>query len=81
MIFEVGFLVLVSPKGHQVHTLTNMKKEPYKHSLITAISTLLLMGISQNRVAPFTPQIIRIESPQRDPQNVSETPISVPYTP
>ena len=43
-LFEVGFDFLVSPKGHQVYTLTNIKKEPYIHSAITVIYTLLHLG-------------------------------------
>ena len=37
-------MFLVSPKGHQVYTLTNLKKEPYIHSPITVIYTLLQMS-------------------------------------
>ena len=29
---EVGYISLVSPKGHRVYTLTNIKKEAYIHS-------------------------------------------------
>ena len=34
---EVGYIFLVPPKGHQVSTLTNIKKEPYIHSPKTEI--------------------------------------------
>ena len=43
--YEVGFIFLVSPKGHQVYTLTNIETEPYIHSPITVISTLLHMSL------------------------------------
>ena len=33
-IYEVGFIFLVSPKGHSIYTLTNNQKEPYIHSPI-----------------------------------------------
>ena len=36
-LYEVGYIFLVPPKGHQVYTLTNTKKEPYIHSPITEI--------------------------------------------
>ena len=32
LILEAGYIFLVPPKGHQVYTLTNIKKEPYIHS-------------------------------------------------
>ena len=38
---EVGFIFLVLLRGHQVYTLTYLRKEPYIHSPTTAIQTLL----------------------------------------
>ena len=35
--YEVGYIFLVPPKGHQVYTLTNISKEPYIHSPKTEI--------------------------------------------
>ena len=35
--YEVGYIFLVPPTGHQVYTLTNMIKEPYIHSPKTVI--------------------------------------------
>ena len=37
MLCEVGYIFRVSPKGHPVYTLTNIKKEPYIHSPVTEI--------------------------------------------
>ena len=39
--YEVGFILLVSSKGHPRYTLTNIRKKPYIHSSIAAICTLL----------------------------------------
>ena len=43
-VYEVGFIFLVPPKGHQVYTLTNIKKEPNIHSPKTVQETLLHVG-------------------------------------
>ena len=48
---EVGFVYLVSPKGHPIYTLTNFEKEPCTHSPITVIQTLfhVRFGVSEIR--------------------------------
>ena len=40
ILYEVGFIFLVPPKGDPAYTLTNFKKEPYIHSPKTEIPTL-----------------------------------------
>ena len=44
-LYHVGFIFLVSPKGHQIYTLTNIQKEPYIHSPKAEIETLLQIGL------------------------------------
>ena len=44
--YEVGFKFLVSPKGHPIYALTNIKKEPYVNSPITVMYTLLHINSS-----------------------------------
>ena len=39
--YEVGYIFLVSPKGHQTYSLTNIKKEPSIHSPKAVIYTLV----------------------------------------
>ena len=41
---EVGLILLVPPKGHPVHTLTKIKKEPSIHSPKAEIETLLVQA-------------------------------------
>ena len=45
VVYEARFTFLVPPKRHPVYTLTtNFEKEPYIHSPITEIQTLLLIS-------------------------------------